>query len=437
MLRDACDVAVIGAGPYGLAVAAHLKAAGIAARVFGDPMSSWRDNMPKGMRLISPWSASHIADPGRKFSLDLFAHQHAIERQEQVPLEQFGRYGEWFARQTVPDLDPRKVIRVEDTGRGFCFVLEDGEPLRAQRIVVAMGFTNQEVRPAPFDGLPAALVSHTRQHERLDQWRGKRVAVVGRGQGACESAALLREAGSDVELICRGDVRWLAAPNDGGAHDDEWRSRLREFLAAPSAVGPFPLSWLNELPGIEHRVAVSVLSWIGARSLRPAAAWWVRPRFDGVRLQSGRRIVSATTRGNQVGVELDSGLRVYDHVLLATGYKTDISRLRILAPELMREIVCADGSPVLTAGFESSVRGLHFVGASAAISFGPLMRFIAGTGYAARSVTRSVLAHRARTRRRTDDEGRIRSLNVRTKQDGHLASDVRRLSSALEDVVRR
>ncbi len=118
------------------------------------------------------------------------------------------------------------------------------------------------------------------------------------------------------------------------------------------------------------------------------------------------------TRGNQVGVELDTGLRVYDHVLLATGYDIDISKLRILAPDLLERIACADGSPVLAAGFESSVPGLHFVGASAAASFGPLMRFIAGARYAARSVTRAALAHRPRGRRTTQDSGRTRPLRV-------------------------
>ena len=411
-LPDESEVAVIGAGPYGLAVAAHLKAAGLGTRAFGDPMSSWRNSMPKGMKLLSPWNATHIADPAKRFSLDRFWHQHALERQEQIPLEQFVSYGEWFAQQTVPDLDDRKVIRIEDTGRGFCFVLEDGEPLRARRIVIAMGLINQQAIPTPFEGLPEALVSHVSSHARLDKWRGKRVAVVGRGQSACESAALLREAGSDVELICRGDVLWRESPSDGRAHQHEWLVRLRQALAAPSAVGPFPLSWLNELPGVAHRVTGRALPRINAYSLRPAAAWWLKPRFDGVRLQAGRRVLGVMTRGNQVGVELNTGLRVYDHVLLATGYNIDISKLGILAPDLLQRIVGSGGSPVLAAGFELSVPGLHFVGASAAASFGPLMRFIAGARYAARSVTRAALAHRSRGPRTADDSARTRPLNV-------------------------
>ncbi len=393
ILHDHCDVAVIGAGPYGLAVAAHLKAAEIATRVFGVPMSFWRDSMPKGMKLQSSWAASHIADPQRRFSLDAFAHQHGLEPvEEQQPLEQFVRYGEWFQRQTVPDLDTRKVIRVEDIGNGFCLVLENGKAVHAQRVVVATGLAQQELWPAQLEGLPRALVSHAGEHAALDAWPGQRVAVIGRGQSACESAALLREAGSDVEIICRGDIRWAEAPSLPARRD--WHRLSR----APSAVGPRPLDLLNELPGVEHRMPDGARAWINSRSLRAAAARWLEPRLDGVRVQAGRRIESATTMGNQVGLRLDNGLRVYHHVLLATGYKVDIAKLRMLPPELRRRIARADGCPTLGEGFESTVPGLHFVGASSVASYGPLMRFMAGTGYTARSITRAHLAQSARAK---------------------------------------
>ena len=393
ILHDHCDVAVIGAGPYGLAVAAHLKAAEIATRVFGVPMSFWRDSMPKGMKLQSSWAASHIADPQRRFSLDAFAHQHGLEPvKEQQPLEQFVRYGEWFQRQTVPDLDTRKVIRVEDIGKGFCLVLENGKAVHAQRVVVATGLAQQELWPAQLEGLPRALVSHAGEHDALDAWPGQRVAVIGRGQSACEFAALLREAGSDVEIICRGDIRWAEAPSLPARRD--WHRLSR----APSAVGPRPLDLLNELPGVEHRMPDGARAWINSRSLRAAATRWLELRLDGVRVQAGRRIESATTMGNQVGLRLDNGLRVYHHVLLATGYKVDIAKLRMLPPELRRRIARADGCPTLGEGFESTVPGLHFVGASSVASYGPLMRFIAGAGYTARSITRAHLAQSARAK---------------------------------------
>jgi Pyridine nucleotide-disulphide oxidoreductase len=386
-LRDDCEVAVIGAGPYGLAIAAHLRAAKIATRVFGKPMSFWRDNMPKGMRLRSPWIATHIADPEGRYSLDTFG----IEQQDQLPLERFVGYGEWFQRSAVPDLDTRKVIRVEETGRGYRLVLDSNEAVYTRRVVVATGLANQEFRPAQFQGLPPALVSHTCEHASLDKWRGKRVAVVGRGQSACESAALLWEAGSDVDLICRGEVRWIGAPRDetNAHHDLRWQ--LREMLQAPSAVGPFPWNWLNELPGIERRIPARLRSWIAARSLRAAAAWWLKPRFDGVRVLAGQEILGARAKGHQIEVQMADGLHGFDHVLLATGYHIDISRLGFLAPGLLAKIATSNDSPVLGAAFESTAAGLHFVGSNAVDSYGPLMRFISGSGYTARTLTRAVL----------------------------------------------
>jgi len=374
----------------------------LATRVFGTPLLSWREHMPKGMKLVSTWQKTHIPDPQDKFTLDAFARQHGFgPRQDKLPLEQFVSYGEWFARQTAPDIDRRTVIRVEDTGHGFCLVLEDGEPVRAQRVVVATGFTQQDFRPAPFVGLPAALVSHSSDHASLDRWRGGRVAVVGRGQSACESAALLREAGADVELICRGDICWLDDAQDLNARQPGWRTRLGKMLGVPSAMGPLPLNWLNEWPGMVHNTPGRVRGWINSLSLRPAVAAWVKPRLAGVRVHAGRTIADVTIRDNQVAIALDNGLKVYDHVVLATGYRTKIARLRMLPRELLQRIAQIDGSPTLATGFVSTVPGLYFIGASAAKSFGPLMHTIAGAGYAARAVTRAVLAQQIRQQRQS------------------------------------
>jgi hypothetical protein len=391
---DDCEVAVIGAGPYGLAVAAHLRSAAVNIRVFGRPLSFWREHMPRGMRLRSPWIATHIADPAKRFSLDAFARATALKRQDQLPLERFVDYGDWFQRQAVADLDPRKVMRVESAAPGFRLTLADETVIHARRVVMAMGLAHQELRPAQFAAVDRALVSHTCEHAALDKWRGQRVAVVGRGQSACESAALLRDAGSEVDLICRGAVRWVGrAPGDVDRTRD-WGRHLRELLQAPSAVGPFPWNWLNELPGLERRLPDGMRSWISARSLRAASAWWVMAGLEGVQVLASRAIKSAAVRGHKVAVELDDGVRNYNHVLLGTGYRIDVAKLGVLAPELLAKVNRESGSPRLGRGLESSVAGLHFVGASAVHSHGPLMRFIAGAGYAGRSVTRHALAQR-------------------------------------------
>ena len=394
VFRDDCEVAVVGAGPYGLSLGAHLNSAGIDTRVLGRPMSFWRENMPKGMYLRSPWAATHIVDPDNLLTLDAFAAVTSLGRPDPLPLEDFVRYGDWFQRTALPDLDTRRVAKIEPAGRELWITLEDGSTLRTRRVVVAMGLAKQEFRPAAFDRLPATLVSHTADHASLEPFRHKRVAVIGRGQSACESAALLHEAGAEVTIVSRGDIHWLGAQTSGNAHRRDIYWHLHKLLATKSGVGPFPLNWVNEVPDAVRRMPAGLRDWVNTNSLRAGAAGWVKPRVAGVAIDAGRTILGARQRGIEVTLDLDNGSRAFDHVLLATGYRIDVARLGILAPELVAAIATDDGSPVLARGYESSVPGLHFVGSAAVRSYGPLLRFVWGAGYAARTVTRYVCANR-------------------------------------------
>jgi cation diffusion facilitator CzcD-associated flavoprotein CzcO len=390
---DDCEVIVIGAGPYGLAAAAHLAAHGVAMRVFGEPMSFWRHNMPLGMKLRSPWGATHIPDLRGDLSLDAFTAARGLSRREPLPLETFVDYGMWFQRAAVPEIDARMIARLESAGDGFRVETMDGAHIHARRVVVATGLARQAFRPEAFADIPAEFASHASEHSDLGIFRGRRVAVVGRGQSASESAVLLHEAGADVELICRGDVHWLGGNARPGRASVDW---LRQRLASPSGVGPFPLNWLAETPDLAHAMPVEMRTRFNARCLRPGAAAWLRPRFGGVRVLAGERVHSAVVAGERIALMLDHGTAVFDHVLLGTGYKIDVAKLGILDADLLAVLARRDGAPVLGAGFESSVPGLHFVGASAVGSYGPLMRFIAGAGFAARAVTKRVLGQRSR-----------------------------------------
>jgi FAD-dependent urate hydroxylase len=388
---NCCEVAVIGAGPYGLSVAAHLDHAGLSTRVFGEPMGFWRRNMPNGMMLRSPWRATHLSSPDDSHSLDVYAAAHEVDDTKLLPLRDFIAYGEWFQRHAVPQLDCRAVTLIEATSNGFSVTLTDGEIVTADRVVVATGLRHQEYRPDVFAGLPATLVSHSCAHDDLGIFRGKHVAVIGRGQSACESAALLAEYGAQTEIISRGDIHWLGHLTDGSAPKPRlwW---LREALATPSAVGPFPLSWLAEFPGIARRLPASLREAFTARCLKAGAAGWLKPRFDNVTCNSGRTIQGARAVDDRIVLDLDNGVRTFDHVLLGTGYRVDIARLNILSHELLDAVARIDGSPVLGAGFVSSIPNLHFVGSYAVRSYGPLLRFIAGAPFAAQAVTRAALA---------------------------------------------
>lgn len=387
-----CEAVVVGAGPYGLSVAAHLKHAGIATRVFGEPMAFWRQNMPSGMLLRSPWRATHLSDPDGTLSLDAYASAHGVDPSRRLSLETFVAYGEWFQQRAVADVDRRAVQRIDAARHCFRLTLDDGEMLDADRVIIATGLRNQEYRPLPFKDVPIALASHTSQQPDLSVFRGKRIAVIGRGQSACESAALLAENGAEVDIISRGDIHWLGT-SAAGATSKTLRRRLRETLTAPSEVGPFPLSWLVEVPGIVRNMPDALRNEFSRRCLKAAASGWLKPRFAKVRCNPGRTILNARALGDRVALDLDTGVQVFDHVLLGTGFQVDIARLGILAPQLLHRINSADGSPLLGSGLQSSMPKLHFVGSYAVRSFGPLLRFIAGAPYAARAV-----AHAARGR---------------------------------------
>jgi hypothetical protein len=396
--QPVCRITVIGAGPYGLSISAHLRASGIDTRTFGDVMSFWRGNMPSGMKLRSQWGASNLSAPGGKYSLDEYVASGGMQHAEPIPIADFIRYGEWFQRQAVPNLDSRKVSCVERAANGFRIFLEDGEVFDSQAVVVAAGLANQAMVPPEFQSIPREFVSHTADHVNLEIFKGKRVAVIGRGQSAMESAALLDEAGAQVEVICRGEVRWLSSEALGMNRSKSPLRKSIVHLKAPGGVGPFPLDWLAEMPGLVRLLPRSLRSKFSKRCLRPAAAGWLLPRMGQVTVHGGRVITSARVQAGRLALSLDNNeTRVVDHALLATGYLLDVSKPGILAASLVEQIQLEPGTrcPLLSAHYESSVPGLYFAGSSAVPSYGPLMRFVSGVGYAASSITQGVVSRKA------------------------------------------
>jgi thioredoxin reductase len=376
------DTAIIGAGPYGLSVAAHLRAAGVETRLFGKTMAFWRSRMPAGMFLRSAWEASHIADPGGRLTLDAYAAERDAPVPTPIPLADFVDYGEWFRNRAALDVDTRLVRAVSQNGGGFHVQLEGGAVLGARSVVVATGVEHFAWRPPEFAGLPPDRLSHSSEHAGFAKFEGRRVTVLGGGQSAAESAALLHEAGADVELVLRKpQLRWLAPGRLAT------QRRIRRVLYPPSDVGPPGLNWIVAMPDLFRTLPTRLQPPISKRVLRPAVSDWLRPRLDDVPLSIGRTIVEARSDGEALTLTLDDGSRrEIDHLLLATGFRVDVSRLPFLGG-LAGSLQLVDGAPRLGRGFESSVAGLHFVGAAATESFGPIMRFVAGTGYAARAVT--------------------------------------------------
>ncbi len=387
-----CDVAIIGAGPYGLSAAAHLRTVkGLELRVFGVPMSFWNRNMPEGMFLRSNWTATHIADPAGGLTLEAYQAASRQQFSTPVPLDEFIQYGLWYQQQAVPDVDQRAVTKVEPSPTGFRLHLEDGEALVSRRVIVAAGIGAFAYRPPQFSGLPPSVATHTSDHQDFRDFCGRSVLVVGSGQSALESGALLHEARAEVEIVTRAScIHWLQGWLSKALHH-RLGALTKKLLYAPTDVGPAGVSQLLARPDIVRRLPRGLQDKLRRRATRPAGARWLVERLKDVPIKLRRSVVRVDVAGKQVKVDLDDGTsRTVDHVLLGTGYKIDISKYGFLAPELVRSLRRSNGFPMLKDGLESSIPKMHFLGAPAAWSFGPLMQFVSGTRYASCSLLRCI-----------------------------------------------
>jgi cation diffusion facilitator CzcD-associated flavoprotein CzcO len=387
-----CDIAIVGAGPYGLSAAAHLRTvAGLDVRVFGEPMSFWDQNMPCGMFLRSNWTATQIASPNGGLSLEAFQAARNHRFFLPVPLNRFVEYGLWYQSHAVPDVDRRKVVAVRPAPKGFQVSLEDGESVVARRVALAAGIGSFAWRPPEFRELPSWLASHASEHRCLGQFAGQKVLVIGSGQSALESGALLHEGGAEVEIVGRANrICWLQGRLSRLLHHDLGKL-TRRLLYAPTDVGPAGLSQLMARPNLLRRLPRHFQDKLRKRSVRPAGARWLVSRLQDVPIKLGCSVASVAPAGKRAKIRLEDGSeRTVDHILMGTGYKVDISNYKFLDPELLQSIQCVNGYPTLSNGLESSVTGLHILGAPAARSFGPLMQFVSGTTFASRALLRSI-----------------------------------------------
>ncbi|MFF4034810.1 FAD-dependent oxidoreductase [Streptomyces sviceus] len=389
-------VAVIGAGPFGLSTAAHLRARGIPVRVFGDPMVSWRDNMPAGMLLKSTPAASNLDAPQPGHTLVDYCDAAGIRRlvtdEDIIPVETFIAYGQWFQQKLVPELEQVRVVSVDRSERGgFQLKLDSGESFTARAVVVATGLSGLSHLPpelsaaAPDGPAPTAPVSHSSQHHDLSRYSGKELVVVGAGQSALETAALAAEAGAQVRVVARGrgSVDFGAPP---------WKQpRLR-----PES--PFGRAWslwaLTYYPHPYRRLPAGARHYLVRRVLGPLGAWWLRDRFEGkVQVTEVDRILKADTADGHPALDVLTHTGAMDrlaadHVIAATGYRVDLAAMDFLGHELRTALAVSRGTPRLGAGYVSSVPGLYFTGLPAAASYGPVMRFVCGTEFASPRLAR-------------------------------------------------
>ena len=375
------EVLIIGAGPFGLSLSAHLRALDVEHRIVGRPLDTWRAHMPEGMFLRSEPYGSDMASPQRGWDVAAYCKAHGLSdyvaRLGPLSLERFLAYGDWFVSNLVPDVLDYTVTQVTRVNGGFRVAFEEAETVFARFVVVATGVRPYAYLPPELRGLPSDLVTHTIDHHKPGAFNGRRVAVVGIGQSATETAAILHEEGAEVQMIGRQPGINFLVPN-------------------PEKLGPFgqirrPVNKLCEgwhctfwnTPALYNTLPLRMKMDKTRTVLGPAASWWLKDRVDGkIEVLGNHRVLSATPHGDGLRLSLDGpkhDVLDVDHVIAGTGFRMDLARLPFLPEELRVKIWTVNGYPVVDRVGESTAGGLYFMGAPSAFSLGPSVRFIAGT----------------------------------------------------------
>lgn len=389
------DIAIVGAGPYGMSIAAHLKASNLSWRIFGKPMQTWSEHMPSGMSLKSDGFASNLSDPQGAFTLANYCRDRKIEYDDRfvpVSLSTFVDYGLDFRRRLLPNLDERDIVRIDREAGGASFLLTTygGETFAARRVVLAIGIRDFAYLPEELASLSPELVSHSSEHRDLDAFKGQSVSVLGAGASAVDFAALLSEKGAKVCMISRRKRIEFHDPPSAGHRS------LRQRLRNPSTgLGPGWKSWAYcNAPQAFRLLPSSRRHQIIKHHLGPAGGWAMKSRLSPeIEILQGVDQWTAEQEGTRLRIRMNgeggtTRTHTTSHLIAATGYRADLRRLQFLSDGLRSQIAQSQNAPVLKPSFESSVPGLYFVGLASAGSFGPMMRFAFGSGFTAQRLSR-------------------------------------------------
>ena len=270
-------------------------------------------------------------------------------------------------------------------------MLSGGELLHASHVIIAIGINSFRKFPDFITSLPRHLYSHSSELWDLTRFRGQRIMVLGGGASATDLAALLCDIGAKVSLVARTKkLAWLSRAQP--------RALLRRFLSPHTGLG---FGWKHAaymaFPEMYRHLPAAMRIRLTNTTLGPSGAFHTRDRVErNVCSILGHTVQSAAVVDDQIIVVLrdcDGNLRTEpaDHLICATGFSIDISKIDFLSDQLRNEIRCVGRAPELSSTFESSVSGLYFSGAMASYSFGPIMRFVVGTGFSAPRIAHRII----------------------------------------------
>jgi len=386
-MAQATEVTIIGAGPYGLGLAAHLRARGVKFRIFGESMRFWRD-MPVGVNLKSLAFATSIALPKRGYSYPQWCLDHGLEDYEPCTMQSFAAYGCEVQKRFVPDLEEVRVTKVEMRHNTFEVTLASGERFSSRKVVVCTGLSGMAHVPSELRELGPDRMRHTFDISDYNEFKDKTVAVIGAGASAIEAGALIHEAGGSSTVFARCQELVF--------HGREPRERpLWKRIKEPTTwLGTSRSGWvLQHLPLLVYRMPLERRTRFVKTHLGPASPWWIQDRLEHVPILLRQELLEAASAGDRVRLKFKDGdgsiqdVEV-DFVIAGTGYDVDVARLSFLDPEITHRIRRIETAPELTIHFESSIRGLHFVGPISFMCFGPLFRFVSGAQVASPRLAR-------------------------------------------------
>jgi len=380
MSKHETDLLVIGAGPFGLAVAAQASHLGIEHLVVGRPMEFWRKSMPAGMYLRS--ACDWHLDPAGIHTIEKFLEERGQTAKDVEPLslEFYLSYAEWFQKQKRITTLPLQIERLEVADDGFTAITAAGDTIHARNVVIAPGFTHFTNIPAELKSrVPAGRFIHTCDFVDFSAARDRRYLIIGGRQSAFEWAALLVEAGAravyithrhDSPAFAEADWSWVSPLVDAIGDNPNWFRRLSQA----------------EKDDVNHRL------WAEGRlKVEP----WLEARLnnDRVRVLPRTEVVECVENDGELRTTLSNGETITcDQIILATGYKVDITRLPILAAgNILDPLETRNGFPVLDDHFQTSIKGLFITSMPATQDFGPFFGFTIAVRVSAKLICDAVV----------------------------------------------